>query len=153
MDKQSDLILDSKLNTRFESEFTVHIYRQVSTGSERRLVVQREEYWRRQTSPIGSGAYGSVWLEKCEHGQQEVEVRAVKEVSTRPLRSGRQVDYSRELEAIAKFSHHKVSLKFHYIAFRMQLLRLEVRPLLHQVIWMVSRRRNALHRNGVSSTR
>jgi hypothetical protein len=110
MDRHSDLILDSKLNTRFESGFTVHTYRQVSNNSERRIVVQREEYWR-QISQIGSGAYGSVWLEKCVQGHQDVELRAVKRVSTRPLRSGREIDYNQELKAVAKFSHDKVSPK------------------------------------------
>jgi hypothetical protein len=112
MDRHSDLVLDSKLDTRFEPGLTVHTYRQLSTDSARRMVVHREEYWR-QISRIGSGAYGSVWLEKCVQGHQDVEVRAVKEVSTRPLRSGRQIDYDRELEAVAKFSHDKVSPKPH----------------------------------------
>jgi hypothetical protein len=112
MDRHSDLVLDSKLDTRFEPGLTVHTYRQLSTDSARRMVVHRQEYWR-QISRIGSGAYGSVWLEKCVQGHQDVEVRAVKEVSTRPLRSGRQIDYDRELEAVAKFSHDKVSPKPH----------------------------------------
>ena len=120
MDKHSDLILDSKLNTRFESGFTVHSYRQVSHNSERRVVVQREEYWR-QVQHIGSGAYGSVWLEECVQGHRDVEFRAIKKVSTRPLRSGRVIDYSQELKAVAKFSHDKVSTKsqldWFYITF------------------------------------
>ena len=110
MDRYSDLLLDSKLNTRFDSGLTVHFYRQVSNNSERRVVVQREEHWL-QIQQIGSGAYGSVWLEKCVQGQQGVELRAIKKVSTRPLRSGIQIDYSQELKAITKFSHEKVSPK------------------------------------------
>lgn len=120
MNRHSDLVLDSKLDTRFDSGFTVHIRREVSTSLERR-VVQREEYWRRVSS-IGAGAYGSVWLEKCVQGQQDVEARAVKYISMRPLRNGRQIDFSRELEAIAKFSHKKVNLKPHSITFGKQLL-------------------------------
>ena len=85
-------------------------------------MVQREEYWR-QVSRIGSGAYGSVWLEKCVQGHRDVEVQAVKEVSTRPLRSGLQIDYSRELEAIAKFSHDKVSSETRLTAIGLQLLK------------------------------
>lgn len=121
MERHSDLILDSKLDTRFDSGFTVHVYREVPTNLERR-VVQREEYWRR-VSPIGAGAYGNVWLEKCVQGQRDVETRAVKQVSTRPLRNGRQIDFSRELEAIAKFSHDKVSSKPRSIASGKHLLK------------------------------
>jgi serine/threonine protein kinase len=112
MDKHSDLILDSKLNTRFESVFTVHSYREVSHNAERRVVVQREEYWR-QIEHIGSGAYGSVWLEKCVQYHRDGALRAIKKVSTRPSRSGREKDYSQELKAVAKFSHDKVSTKSH----------------------------------------
>ena len=110
MDEHSDLVLDSKLETRFESGYIVHSYQQVSNDSERRVVVQREEYWR-PIEHIGSGAYGSVWLEKCVQGHQDVELRATKKVSRRPLRSGREIDYSRELTALARFSHDEVSTK------------------------------------------
>ena len=110
MDKHSDLILDSKLNTRFESGFTVHSYRQVPHNSERRVVVQREEYWR-QIKHIGSGAHGSVWLERCVQGHRDGDLRAIKKVSMRPLRSGSEIDYSQELKAVAKFSHDKVRTK------------------------------------------
>jgi hypothetical protein len=49
-----------------------------------------------------------VWLEKCaQGGKADVAVRAVKQISI----GGRfgPFDYMRELEAIAKFSHPKVS--------------------------------------------
>jgi hypothetical protein len=111
MDQHSDLILDSKLNTRFEPGFTVHHYRQVSNNS-RRVVVQSEEYWR-QIEHIGSGAYGSVWLEKCVQGPRDGDLRAIKKVSTRPLRNGREIDYGQELKAVAKFSHDEVGTKSH----------------------------------------
>ena len=106
MDRHSDLIRDSELDTRFEPGFTVHTYREVQTSSERRLM-QRHEYWCR-VSEIGGGAYGRVWLEKCVqgHGRDSEARRAVKEVKLQS--GGRQINYSRELEAIAKFSHHKV---------------------------------------------
>ena len=120
MDKQSDLVVDSKLDTQFHSRYTVHVYREVCNDSERR-VVQRQEYWR-PISEIGAGAYGRVWLEKCVHGQRDIETRAVKKVSLRPLRNGKQIDFSRELEAIAKFSHDKASSEPLSIAFRKHLL-------------------------------
>src|SRR5438270_190875 len=64
MDRHSDLILDSKLDTRFDSGFTVHIHREVSTNSERR-VVQREEYWRR-VSPFLEEAAGDITYQILE---------------------------------------------------------------------------------------
>ncbi|KIX02554.1 uncharacterized protein Z518_08495 [Rhinocladiella mackenziei CBS 650.93] len=110
MDRRSDLIRDSELDALFNTEFTVHTYREASASWGGR-VVQRQEYWRR-VSRIGRGAYGSVWLGKCVRGRQDIEWRAVKQVSTKPLSSGRRIDYSRELEAIAKFSHHKYVHRF-----------------------------------------
>ena len=107
-DSQSDLVLDSKSDTRFDPGFTVHTYRERSHSSQGRAV-QREEYWRRD-SQLGGGAYGSAWLEKRVQSHRDVKVRAVKRISTKPLGDGRQLDFGRELEAIAKFSHDKVSL-------------------------------------------
>jgi hypothetical protein len=111
MDKQSDLIQDSKLDTWFDSGFTVHVYQEVSTSSGRKVEL-RKEYWRR-VSLVGAGSYGRVWLEKCVQGHRDVEIRAVKQVSIRPLGTGTHIDYGRELEAIAKFSHNKVSAKYY----------------------------------------
>jgi serine/threonine protein kinase len=46
------------------------------------------------------------WLERCTKGKNPgYDVRATKQMEVR-----RQVDYARELEAIAKFSHRKVCL-------------------------------------------
>ena len=135
MDRRSDLIRDSKLDTRFDPGFTVHIYREAPTGSERR-VVQRQEYWRRE-SRIGGGAFGCVWLEKCVQGHRDVELRAVKQVSTKPLRSGKRIEYSRELEAIAKFSHDKVSGHDQITVQGPPTKAFEVCSLFRQVIWMV----------------
>ncbi|KIW24675.1 uncharacterized protein PV07_10377 [Cladophialophora immunda] len=104
MDRQSDLILDSKLETQFESSFTVHTYREICAISERRVI--RKEYWHRE-SHIRNGAYGGVWLEKCVQGHRDVQMRAVKQLSIKPSRNAERIDYSRELQAIAKFSHEK----------------------------------------------
>ena len=115
MGRHSDLILDSKLNTRFESTFTVHIYRDLSNDSERQ-VVERVEFWR-PVRTIRAGAFDSISLEECEHGYRDVQVRAVRKVLTRPRGSSNQIDYSRELAAIAKFSHSNVSLNLYLITF------------------------------------
>lgn len=151
MDRRSDQIRDSKLDTRFDAGFTIHTYREVLTSLERR-VVQRQEYWRRE-SRIGAGAYGCVWLEKCIHGHRDVELRAVKEVSTKPLRNGKQINYSRELEAIAKFSHKKVSGHDQITVWDPPTESCGVCSLFRQVIGMVRGGRRSLHRNGVSRTR
>jgi hypothetical protein len=135
MNRRSDLIWDSKLDTRFDPGFTVHTYREVLTSSERR-VVQRQEYWHRE-SRVGGGEYACVWLEKCMHGHRDVELQAVKEVSTKPLRGGRQIKYSRELEAIAKFSHDKVSGHDQTTVWDPPTEAHEVCSLFRQVIWMV----------------
>jgi hypothetical protein len=98
----SDLVRDSKLDTQFGDEFTKHVY--FESGLERKT--QREECWKRKKH-IGRGAYGRVWLEQCVIGQREVEFRAVKEIP-KLQQTSKPIDYNRELEAIAKFSHRRV---------------------------------------------
>src|SRR5205814_9192082 len=56
---------------------------------------------------LGTGAFGTVWLEKLVTENGEIQHRAVKEIRKSAQKS-KAVDYSRELEAIAKFSHPKV---------------------------------------------
>lgn len=113
MARVSDLIRDSRLETFFLPDCsveTVHTYRE-SDISSRRRVVARSEHWKR-LSKIGGGAYGSVWLEKCikdSHQRNLQSLRAVKQIDV-DTRSG-PIDYNRELEAIAKFSHARVCLR------------------------------------------
>jgi hypothetical protein len=108
MSRLPDLVRDSKLETRFAPDFsveTVHTYHESEPA--RRRLVSVLEHWKRQEK-IGGGGYSTVWLESCpkvsRHG---VQVRAVKQIET----GGRfaRIDFNRELEAIAKFSHPKVS--------------------------------------------
>lgn len=106
MSRVSDLVQDAELQTRFHPEYTVHIYTETGSSVRERAIL-REEYWKRQKF-LGGGSYGSVWLEQCVEGEREVKVRAVKEVVKSPHAS-KQVDHNRELEAISKFSHRKVS--------------------------------------------
>jgi len=106
MDRLPDLVHDSKLETRVLDGSTVHTYYETDSKSLRRAV-PRDEHWRRQ-SLIGAGSYGSVWLEKCTKGQRDIEFRAVKQISTAVRQGSKPITYSRELEAIAKFSHQKV---------------------------------------------
>ncbi|KAH8431091.1 uncharacterized protein LDX57_008752 [Aspergillus melleus] len=110
--RMPDLVRDSKLETHFlpdSSVETVHTYHEPDYKSRRRLV-SRSEHWRRY-GKIGGGSYGSVWLEKCIKGaRRENALRAIKQMEVR--RQSTRVDYNRELEAIAKFSHWKYERAF-----------------------------------------
>ncbi|KAJ5159252.1 Tetratricopeptide-like helical [Penicillium coprophilum] len=110
MARISDLIRDSKLETYFLPDCqveTVHTFQESDPTSGQRLVT-RSEHWQRQKR-IGRGGFGCVWLEKRTKGgrpgaiAQDGAVRAVKQIDTDP--SPRSIDFNRELEAIAKFSH------------------------------------------------
>jgi len=81
-----------------------------------------EERWERGRN-LGTGSFGTVWLEKLIAENSEEKYRAVKEIRKGVQRS-KAIDYSRELEAIAKFSHQKVQnifnsvLYFHFPSLR-----------------------------------
>jgi hypothetical protein len=105
MTRLPDLVRDSQLDVEFRDGYTVHVYFESSLASRQRAV-PREETWRHERQ-IGGGAFGSVWLETCTSGRQEGAVRAVKKIAVR-RDSARDAVYTRELEAIAKFSHPKV---------------------------------------------
>ena len=100
-----DLVRISKLDTQFhlDPEYVQHVqYVSGSTLKERK--VRKEERWKRERW-LGRGGFGTVELERCIHGECEGKVRAVKKIQK--LESS---NYYRELEAIALFSHSKVSL-------------------------------------------
>ncbi|KXG52030.1 uncharacterized protein PGRI_083140 [Penicillium griseofulvum] len=101
MSKVPDWVLDSKLETYFRSKYeTVHTYYEQESLSRR--PIKKTVHWQREKK-IGSGGFGEVWLERCTKGNNHgYQVRATKKMEVR-----HQIDYSRELEAIAKFSHSK----------------------------------------------
>ena len=102
-----DLVADAHLETKFLSEsHTVHFYTESGHEPGERTV-DRQEHWSRQKR-INRGAYGEVFLEKCVKGKREYELRATKriDVNKTPIDIS---EYTRELEAIAKFSHRRVS--------------------------------------------
>ncbi|PLB49671.1 kinase-like protein [Aspergillus steynii IBT 23096] len=107
-----DLVRDSKLETHFlpdSSVETVHTYHEPDYKSRRRLV-PRLEHWTRHEK-IGGGSFGSVWLEKCTKGaKRDNGLRAIKQMEVR--RKSTLLNYNRELEAIAKFSHWKYERAF-----------------------------------------
>lgn len=100
-----DLVRISKLETQFHSdpEYVQHV-KHISGTTPRQRRIRKEEKWTR-VKELGRGSFGTVWLERCIQGDRKEEVRAVKKVQK--LESS---DYYRELEAIALFSHTKVSL-------------------------------------------
>ena len=103
----SDLVKDSKLQTEFCQGYTQHVH-YISGDTPRQRKVRKEERWERGRS-LGNGTFGTVWLEKLitENSEEKSKYRAIKEMRKGPSRS-KPTDYSRELEAIAKFSHQKV---------------------------------------------
>jgi len=101
----SDLVRDSKLDASIVSGATLHVYHLFSQTSRRRRV-RTEDTWHRRRE-LGNGTYGRVWLEGCVSGSKIGQLRAVKEIPKEKSTSSH-VDYARELEAMAKFSHDKV---------------------------------------------
>jgi serine/threonine protein kinase len=101
--ESSARVQDSKLNAIVTETHTEHIFaRHGRRGGPR-------EVWRKQ-SRLGHGAFGTVWLEKCEqpYRRDTPPLRAVKEIHLQS-RSNSRVDYTRELDAFAKFSQPKVN--------------------------------------------
>lgn len=99
-----DLVAVSKLDTQFSEypKYTQHVqYKHGTTLRQRRILT--EERWEKIRN-LGSGSFGVVRLERCIHGEPKDSLRAVKKI--RKLAS---VEYCRELEAIALFSHDQAS--------------------------------------------
>ncbi|KAJ6013456.1 hypothetical protein N7540_008047 [Penicillium herquei] len=101
----SDLVKDAKLSTKLDLEFTTHTFIESSLVTGRRpRRREREEKWTRKRH-LGMGIFGMVWLEECTT-DNDAKLRVVKEVR-RVAPGPKPIDYSRELEAIVKFSHQK----------------------------------------------
>jgi len=98
----SDLVRDSEIEATISNGCTTQFAYEAGRSS-RRLRV--EERWVREGC-LGRGAYGTVYKERCGGGAQS-RVRAVKEINKNVV-AGEQIDHTRELEAIAKFSHPRV---------------------------------------------
>lgn len=73
-----DLVLDTRLASDVGVDLTVHAYTRSDPSLGRRL--QRvEEHWQRDRM-LGSGGFGTVWLERCVAGERVGTLRAVKEI-------------------------------------------------------------------------
>ena len=105
-----DLVRDSELQVQFFPEYTRHVsFVSCLTPGQRKIRREaKEERWKREKD-LGRGSFGTVWLERCLTDEGKARVRAVKEIRKSPQYS-KPIDYSRELEAIAKFSQPRVRL-------------------------------------------
>ncbi|KAI0535788.1 kinase-like domain-containing protein [Xylaria digitata] len=108
--KLPELVRDSKLETTFNGDNTVHFY---YDRPGRHAEPQREE-WKKERL-IGSGGNGVVWLEKrlaASSGEaNQARYRAVKQITLAQPRSILEICKS-ELEALAKFSTRKYARCF-----------------------------------------
>lgn len=105
----SDLVNDLKLSVRFSSKHTHHVvFESDDTPGQRVRRQRKEESWER-VKHLGKGGGGSVWLEHCLSVGSKPKTRAVKAIPKESSLS-QTIDYTRELEAIAKFSQAKVRL-------------------------------------------
>ncbi|KAJ5729183.1 uncharacterized protein N7483_003691 [Penicillium malachiteum] len=101
----SDLVKDAKLSTKLDLEFTTHTFLESSlVAGQRPRRREREEKWTRKRH-LGMGIFGMVWLEEYMI-DKDAKLRVVKEVR-RVAPGPKPIDYSRELEAIVKFSQQK----------------------------------------------
>ena len=102
----TDLVKDSKLRTAYRDGITRHIIGRSDHHGRRRLRI--DQRWQRVGDNLGAGTFGLVWKEILVGGESDVQARAVKMIYKR-IGNSHAVDYSRELEAVAKFSHSEVS--------------------------------------------
>lgn len=108
MSRLPDLVHDTRLNTSIKGNITIHHYDESDDENDARSTL-RSEHWQ-QTSHLGRGGYGDVWLQQCVSGKRGYERRAVKIIPRLYLKDKKD-NYMAELEAIAKFSQRRVSLK------------------------------------------
>ncbi|GAP92704.1 putative calcium calmodulin-dependent protein kinase type 1b protein [Rosellinia necatrix] len=101
------LSLDTSVDTDGVTQHTYMYSEPDSSGQ----ALRTTEDWR-QSRLLGRGSFGSVWLEACVSGPKQGHLRAVKEVKKQDISSDSVVDYERELQAVAEFSHRRYSHRF-----------------------------------------
>jgi len=106
MSRLPDLVIDSKLSTRFHDTIAIHSYPEIDENGSR---FSREEMWKCERI-VGRGGFGQVQIQRSvAKGAKEGLLRAVKAIN-KPLHSSGPSDFNGELEAIAKFSNDRVRL-------------------------------------------
>ena len=145
-----DLVIDSELETVVQDDRVQHRFQERGTSGKERKVVVVETWIRKRR--LGSGSFGTVWLEHCDAPATPggPQVRAVKEIR---IADESNVDYNRELLAIAKFSHAKVSEDLRASCDRTFLTALPVCTMFCAVIRLVPDSTSSLYCHGVSSPR
>lgn len=101
-----DLVRDTRLNTSFKDNITIHHYDESDDENDVRST-WLSECWQ-QMSHLGHGGYGDVWLQQCVSGKRGYERRAVKIIPRLRLKDKKD-SYMAEPETIAKFSQRRVS--------------------------------------------
>lgn len=129
-----DLVKLSKLEAQCApgSQYTKRV-RYVSGSKSERRKFRKEETWKKQKR-LGWGAFGDVWLQRCIDGENQGELQAIKEI--KKLKDN---NFYKELEAIALFSHDKVSVFMYYIydAFGSFTNLHVVQTMLRWILWLV----------------
>jgi hypothetical protein len=98
----SELVTDSKLETIFKKNLTIHVVKTAGTTPLQGKNRKRQK-WKR-IEALGQGSFGFVWRETLVGGgDKDIQDRAVK-----GIKKGFVTDYSQELHAIAKFSQDRV---------------------------------------------
>ncbi len=105
METLPELVRDWKLECHVGDSCTIQI-RHISNAAEGLWRQRVEERWQRSRE-LGRGSYGTVRLEQCFSGPSDGQFRAVKELR-KAQHSSTSKYYSKELQAIIKFSQERV---------------------------------------------
>jgi hypothetical protein len=104
-DALPESVRDNKLETRFPRKYEViHL---IDDPGLPPSAPPRQEHWRSGKRPIGGGGQGQVYLQTCIAGGRHHTHRALKMIHLQD--GGGRRRYTRELEAITRFSHARVS--------------------------------------------
>jgi hypothetical protein len=95
-----------QLKTIFKEGVTIHSFN-ASHPSPSEQLAKNVELWYREKK-IGSGGFSTVWLESTKLPNSKKRLRAVKQLPAVKSKQKLAKQYTRELEAIAMFSHRKV---------------------------------------------
>ncbi|KAK0611936.1 kinase-like domain-containing protein [Immersiella caudata] len=99
-----DIVVATELESDVCAGYTIHYVYEPHPNSANKRPLKTEQRWDRERE-LGSGGFGTVWLEKCTRGPKQGGLRAVKEIRCRtPAGTTPSSECARELEAISMFS-------------------------------------------------